>query len=351
MASLRKLTRFRIVRGAWLGGRRGDGAGPVLPRSSLFGRVAISNAAVVILACLLVGAILAPRGFTRFALDESLVLAGTLILLCVVNFLVLRSVFAPLERLRRLAAEVDLSHPEQRLELQAATSDVAGLVEAINAMLSRLERAQRERARVAIVAQEEERRRIALELHDEVGQTLTAVLLGLAHLSNRAPADLRADVERVRELARANLNDVRRIALELRPQSLDSLGLSSALAALCDRLSASTDVAITRRIEAGPSGLSPEQELGVYRVAQEALTNLVRHSGADIAHVSLATDGGRVHLEVADEGRGFGESVPGIGLRGMRERAELIGASLAIGQAARGGVMIQLHLDPQDGHG
>ena len=155
----------------------------------------------------------------------------------------------------------------------------------------------------------------------------------------------------VRELARANLKDVRRIALELRPEALDGLGLSSALMTLCDRLSASTDVAIARSIDRGLPGLSPEQELGIYRVAQEALTNLVRHSGADVAHVSLGTNAGGVRLEVADEGMGFGENVPGTGLRGMRERAELIGASLAIGQAAQGGVMIQLDLDPQDGHG
>jgi two-component system sensor histidine kinase UhpB len=348
---MRKLTRLRSILGAWLGGRGRDGRRSFPLGDSLFGRVVISNSAVVIVACLLVGAILAPRGLTRFALDESLVLAGTLMLLGVVNFVVLRSVFAPLERLRRFAAEVDPSDPDKRFEPEPGTSYVAALGEAINAMLSRLEQARRERARVVSATQEEERRRIALELHDEVGQALTAVLLGLGHLSKRAPPDLHEDVERVRELARANLKDVRRIALELRPEALDGLDLSSALTTLCDRLSATTDVAIGRSIDRGLPGLTPEQELGIYRVAQEALTNLVRHSGADVAHVSLGANGGGVHLEVADEGRGFGDSVPGTGLRGMRERAELIGASLAIGQAARGGVSIQLDLDPQDGHG
>ena len=310
----------------------------------------ISNSAVVITAYVLVGLILAPRGFARFAVDESLVLAGTLMLMGLVDFLVLRSVFAPLDRVRRFAGQVDLSHPDQRLELQTGPSDVAALVEAINAMLSRLERAQRERARVALAAQEEERRRISRELHDEVGQTLTAVLLGLGHLSRRAPAGLQEDLERVRELARANLRDVRRIAVELRPEALEDLGLSSALGALCDRLSASTDVAIAHSIDERLPSLSPEQELSIYRVAQEALTNVVRHSGADAARLSLAANGSGVHLEVADEGKGLGQNVSGTGLRGMHERAELIGASLAVGLAPQGGVSIQLDLDPRDDH-
>jgi two-component system sensor histidine kinase UhpB len=317
-------------------------APPLSGRGSLFGRVAVGNAVVVVAACLLVGLILAPRGFGRFALDEGVVLAGTLILLVAVNFLVLRSVFGPLERLRRFATELDPSRPNPRLELEPATADVASLVEAINAMLLRLEIVQRERARVVLAAQEEERRRIAQELHDEVGQALTAVLLGLGHL---ARPELGEELVQVQELARDSLADVRRIALELRPEALDSLGLPSALLALCDRLSATTDVTIARDIQRQLPSLSPEQELGIYRVAQEALTNLVRHSGASVAHVSLAPSQRGVRLEVADEGRGFASTVPGTGVRGMRERAELIGASLSISQSPRGGVTVELDLD------
>jgi two-component system sensor histidine kinase UhpB len=320
-------------------------------RDSLLGRVAISNAVVLIVACLIVGLILAPGGFARFALYEGLVLVGTLTLLVVVNLVLLRSVFRPLERLRRFSAEVDLSHPSERLELQPGTSDVAAVVEAINAMLARLERTQRERARMVLASQEEERRRIAQELHDEIGQALTAVLLGLGHLARQTPAALEGPLEEVQELARASLEDVRRIALELRPEVLDGLGLASALVALCDRLSATTDVTIGRSIERRLPVLAPEQELGVYRVAQEALTNLVRHSGAGRAHVSLVARGGGVRLEVTDEGKGFGDTVPGAGLRGMRERAELIGASLSIRQGAHGGVTVQLDLDMEDSRG
>jgi two-component system sensor histidine kinase UhpB len=320
-------------------------------RDSLLGRVAISNAIVLIVACLLVGLILAPGGFARFALDEGLVLAGTLTLLVLVNFVLLRNVFRPLERLRRFAAEVDLSRPYERLELHPGTSDVAAVVEAINAMLARLERTQRERTRTVLASQEEERRRIAQELHDEIGQALTAVLLGLGHLAKQTPPDLEASLEEVQELARASLEDVRRIALELRPEALDGLGLASALVALCDRLSSSTDVTIARSIERRLPALSAEQELGVYRVAQEALTNVVRHSGAGHAHVSLAAAGRGVRLEVTDEGKGFGDTVPGSGLRGMRERAELIDASLSIRQGARGGVTVQLDVQIEDSRG
>jgi two-component system, NarL family, sensor histidine kinase UhpB len=324
-------------------------ARPFSRADSLLGRVAISNAVVLIVASVLVGLILAPGGFARFAVSEGLVLAGTLTLLVLVNFVLLRSVFGPLERLRRFAAHVDLSHPYERLELEPSTADVAAVVEAINEMLARLERAQRERARMVLASQEEERRRIAQELHDEIGQSLTAVLLGLGHLAKQTPSAGEA-LAPVQELARTGLEDVRRIALELRPEALDGLGLASALVALCERLSATTDVAIDRHIERRLPPLTPEQELGVYRIAQEALTNLVRHSGASVAHVSLAATVAGVRLEVTDEGRGFGDTVPGSGLRGMRERAELIGASLSIRQSVVGGVTVELdvRLDTSD---
>jgi two-component system sensor histidine kinase UhpB len=342
-----------VPTGAARAARSGEGdkgrAGSPSPRDSLFGRVAISNAAVLIVGCVLVGVILERGGFARFAFEEGLVLAGTLTLLAVVNFVLLRGVFVPLEHLRRFAAEVDLSGPHQRLELEPGTSDLAALVEAINAMLLRLERAQRERERMVVAAQEEERRRIALELHDEVGQSLTAVLLGLANLAKHAPTDLIESLDRVRELARSNLEDVRRIALELRPAALDGVGLPSALVTLCDHLNESTDVAIERRIDRRLPALSPEQELGMYRVAQEALTNFVRHSGARVARVSLDARASGVRLEVADEGKGLADAVAGAGLRGMRERAELIGASLVVANAVQGGVKIRLDLDPRSG--
>lgn len=317
-----------------------------LPRGgSLFRRVVISNAVVLVVASVVVGLILSPGSFTRFALDESLVLIVALAALVAVDYALMRSAFAPLERLRHFAAEVNLSRPSGRLELEHGTTDVIALVEAVNAMLERLEDEQREHSRDVLAAQEEERRRIAQELHDEVGQALTAVLLGLGHLVRQAPPEVGEELRQIQELARSGLEDVRRIAVELRPETLDALGLPSALVALCERLSASVDIAIDRRIDRRLPKLSPEQELGIYRVAQEALTNVVRHSGARIAHVSLSATEGGLRLEVSDEGRGFGTAVPGMGLRGMRERAEMIGASLSLQQGVNGGVVVRLDLD------
>ena len=128
-------------------------------------------------------------------------------------------------------------------------------------------------------AQESERLRIALELHDQVGQELTAVLLGLARVRGMLDAPLRTDVEDIQEAVRASLEDVRRIALELRPEALDDLGLVSALAVLCERFAQRTGIGVSQHLDEHLPELGHDEELVVYRVAQEALTNVARHSG------------------------------------------------------------------------
>jgi two-component system, NarL family, sensor histidine kinase UhpB len=141
-------------------------------------------------------------------------------------------------------------------------------------MLDRLEAERRESGRHVLAAQEEERGRIARELHDEVGQVLTGVMLGLEDPD-------------ARESVRRSLEDVRRIAGELRPQTLDELGLQSALRALCTTVAGTPGLRLERRLELGDTRLSPEVELVIYRVAQESLTNVMRHAGASKALMSL----------------------------------------------------------------
>ena len=159
--------------------------------------------------------------------------------------------------------------PGQRLDAPDADREVAALAEAFNDMLDRLEGERRESGRRALMAQESERRRIARELHDEIGQILTGLVLRGETLFRRAPAELQDDVAALREAAREGAEEVRRIAQRLRPEALDELGLQSALLALSTGLAESAGLEVERTLDR-ELPLTSEQELVIYRVAQEA---------------------------------------------------------------------------------
>ena len=148
-------------------------------------------------------------------------------------------------------------------------------------------------------------------------------------------------------MARGALEDVRGIATRLRPGVLDDLGLVAALTSLCTDTEKGTGIRIRRRIE-DVGTTSHDQDLAAYRVAQEALTNVVRHSGAREARVALVGTGGGVSLDITDDGRGY-QGTDGTGLTGMRERAHLVGGTLEISSAG-GGTRVHLHV-PTDVRG
>jgi len=182
-------------------------------------------------------------------------------------------------------------------------------------------------------------------LHDEVGQTLTGVMLQVEGLSGTIPDELREQLDELRETARHGTEEVRRIVRQLRPEALEDLGLQSALAALATAFSEHARVPIERRLEPGPP-LSEEDELVVYRVAQEALTNVARHANASEVELRLERVDEHIILTVRDNGRG----VPSRALRsshgilGMRERAMLIGAQFTITTPPGGGTEVRLSL-------
>ena len=249
------------------------------------------------------------------------------------DLILLRRVLAPFVRLTEVMSSVDPDRPGRRLAgIEPRSSEGAALAGAFNAMLERLEIARHEAARTALAAQERERLRVARELHDEIGQSLTAVTLKTERAADRTTADSAAELRAIADDIRTSLDDVRRIARELRPEALDDLGLVNALIALCSRVGEQTETRIARELEAGLPALDPEVELVVYRVAQEALTNVVRHARARRATVSLRGDDGEIVLRVRDDGRGLPAELPKgtAGLGGMRERALLVGGRLAI---------------------
>jgi two-component system, NarL family, sensor histidine kinase UhpB len=311
---------------------------------SLFWRVFATNAVAMSLA--FAGLVLAPVTVSvPVAVTELIVLTIGLLLLLILNLLLLRPAFRPLDELADTMRRHDPLSPGERVAVDGEP-DVAALAQAFNDMLDRLEFERRESARLALRVLEDERNRIARELHDEVGQTLTGVMLQVEGLAAKIPEELREQLDELRETARSGTEDVRRIARQLRPEALEDLGLQSALAALSTAFGEQAGIKVNRRLE--PSvALSEEEELVVYRVAQEALTNVARH--AEATQVELRLDHRRdeaVLLTIRDDGRGIhpGALPSSRGIRGMRERAMLIGAELEIDSGPDRGTAINLSI-------
>jgi two-component system sensor histidine kinase UhpB len=303
-------------------------------------RIFVGNAAVLLIATVVLVVSPATVSFP-VAATEAVVLAVGLAVMLALNYALLRHAVGPLQRLASVMRAVDPLAPGRRSELAAATAEVAELAGAFDEMLERLERERRDSARRALGAQEDERRRIARELHDEVGQALTAVVLQLDRAQASAGGEAAERMRDAREAARATLEEVRAIARNLRPEALDDLGLAAALRQLCADAERA-GVLVERRIAADPE-LAPEAEVVVYRVAQEALTNALRHSGAERIELTLERrDGGGAELRVSDDGRGLAVPTEGAGMRGMRERALLAGGVLEVGAAPGGGVLVTL---------
>ena len=307
-------------------------------------RVFAANAAVFALAFGLLA--LSPVTIhAQIRLIELVILVAGLVVMLVVDLLLLRQALSPLARLGRVMGKIDLLRPGQRaVGLERSSSEVLALARAFNDMLERLEGERRESSGRVLAAQEAERLRIARELHDELGQTLTAVALRAEHAAGQGDRD-RRELTELAEIVQQSLQEVRRISRELRPEALDELGLVNALIALCSRVAEQSGMRVHRRFEGAVPELPGDVELAIYRVAQEALTNAMRHSKATEVTVSFAREGGALVLTVTDNGKGLDEDlIQGGGLTGIRERAMLIGADLTIESAPGGGVTVMLRL-------
>ena len=257
------------------------------------------------------------------------------------NALLLRSSLAPLDRLAASMRGVDLLQHTDRVD-DPGDGDLHHLMASFNAMLDRLETERASSSALALTAQENERQRIARELHDEIGQTLTVALLTLKRAVDAAPAGIRADLGEAQEIVRASLDEVRSIARRLRPDALEDLGLDSALQALCNQFAQATDVDVVKDIALQSQRLTPDVELVCYRIVQEGLTNIARHSRATKAWLDLHVNtAGALTLRIADDGAG-GMNIEGAGLTGMRERALLVHGTLAISSPPGHGTEILL---------
>jgi two-component system, NarL family, sensor histidine kinase UhpB len=312
----------------------------------LFLRVVAVNAVLLVVACAGTLFVITPKrfSFSSIAAEETALVIAVLSAVAILNIALLRRVFTPLERMAALARRFDPRYTGQRIPIDSQHSEVTDLARAFNEMLGRLEDERRATSRRVLDAQEAERLRVAQDLHDQVGQTLTAALLELEHASKHVPERSRPELEAVQEIVQVGLEDIRRIARELRPEALDDLGLPSALAALSERFARQARLEIDLHVDHELPRLGREAELVIYRVAQEALTNVARHSGSTTAVLRLErTRPDRVSLTVADDGRGLPPDVhAGSGMQGMAERASAVEGALDLRSRPEGGTLMRL---------
>jgi two-component system sensor histidine kinase UhpB len=319
-------------------------------RLPLLWRVFAINAALLTIATVLL-ALTPVTIHASIAVVEAVDLVVALVVMLAANFLLLRHTLGPIDKLVARMRTVDLLRPGQRFPASGGI-EVAELTGTFNEMLERLESERRESGQRALRAQEAERLRVARGLHDEVGQVLTGVLLQLDSLRTADATDRDRDVDETKRSVRQALEEVRRIASELRPEMLEHLGLVSALTELSRKFADQSGIRVERRFADGLPPLSDEAEIAVYRVAQESLTNVARHAGATRVEVALQPGVNSVVLSVSDNGRGLPDTPPSPnghnGLRGMRERAMLVGGALAIKRGAEGGVDVRLEVPAGD---
>jgi two-component system, NarL family, sensor histidine kinase UhpB len=254
----------------------------------------------------------------------------------------------PLERLIEEMEKVDLSRPgpllPRSIDGVGETEEVERIELAFLRMMHRLEAERRRAGSAALRAQEEERARVARDLHDEVNQSLTGLLLRLEAAREAAPPELEGELAETKALANQAMRELLSLARQLRPTALDDLGLAAATAGQVEQL-ARGEIEAEFSADDDFSDLGDDAQLVVYRVAQEALSNAARHSGAGRIEVRLRRLGdGGVELTVADDGRGFAfdESEAGLGIGGMRERALLIGGELTIESRPGRGTTVRL---------
>ena len=260
------------------------------------------------------------------------------------NWLLLRRRFEPLDELISSMERLDLGTPDHRLlsSRNADSAEVRRLEAAFHRMITRLEAERREAGRAVIQAQERERRRIAQDLHDEVNQALTAVSLRLQASIENSPPELRRELIETKRLASQAMEELLALARQLRPALLDDHGLLPALHSQVQDFADQTRVRASFRSDGTVPPLAPEQQLVIYRVTQESLSNVAQHAQAQNVDVELSFIGQTV-LRISDDGRGF--STPrdgGLGLSGMRERALLVGGQLSIWSRPGRGTRVEL---------
>lgn len=341
------------------GGKEGDLQEQLSSLPILY-KVLIANALIV-----LAGAVFGTYATVRFVHDDVMptreglaLFFGVIgvVLSLAVNYWVLKVAFEPLDSLERVASAVRHGDFSARTEpWRFGDPQLSRFSDTFNQTLDELQRDREQIQLLAdqvIQAQEDERRRISRELHDDTAQVLFAQLLRVTALKASTNEELRATAEELEDLIVEAIESVRRLALELRPPALDDLGLRDALAELAQRFEDQLGIPVTLTVTGLRERLGSEMELVLYRVAQEALTNVAKHAAATAADLELRRTESGVVVSIEDNGKGFNpeESVPsdgqgiGLGLFGMEERVALVGGTLSIDAVEPHGTRVSAYI-------
>jgi two-component system sensor histidine kinase UhpB len=323
-------------------------------RSTLLTQVLAVNALLVGLTAVVAAIVARDRLPDVTSGDGLLVLGLTVTSAILLNSLLLRARLEPMNRLIEAMADVDLARPGVRAEApKRAAKELHVLTDTFNRMTERLEAERRESGRAVLRAQEQERSRVAQDLHDEVNQALTAILLRLSATIGDAPWTLRSELQETQELVARAMEELLTLARQLRPTALDDHGLIPALASQVADFGQRTGMRASFHHTGELPVLSDEEQLVIFRVTQESLSNIAKHAAAEGVDVEL-TFVGRTLLRVRDDGCGFHADASrrrngrvrgrpgGLGLNGMRERALLVGGNLDVFTAPGAGTTIEL---------
>ena len=315
-------------------------------RGTLLTQVLLVNLLLIAAAVIAASIASNPDNSLRDSASIGLVLGFALAATVAVNIWLLSRRFEPLQRLVTEMQTADLSKPPEPPAVTEGPVEVVSLERSFHAMLERLEAERRGAANAALSAQERERERIARDLHDEVNQALTALLLRLAAVRRQAPdPEVAAELAEIGSLISRAMSELLDLARGLRPTTLDDLGLKAALATLVEEVEREAGIAAGFEAEGELDGVPDDVQLVTYRVAQEAVTNVIQHADAGHLRVRLigAADGA-IELRVSDDGTGYagGRSNERLGIAGMRERALLCGGELTVESEPGAGTRVTL---------
>jgi two-component system sensor histidine kinase UhpB len=273
-----------------------------------------------------------------------LAMAGILALL--LNILMLQRRFSPLEELIRDIEAIDPANPVDFEAPEEPVEEVERLAAAFRKLLERIEAERRRAGRLQLRAQEEERKRVARDLHDEVNQALTAILLRLEALTQIAPPRLRDELAETKGLANRAMEELLQLARQLRPTALDDHGFVPAIEDQLRRFKAQHGIATSLTTRGELDDLGSDQQLVLYRVTQEALNNVARHAHADSVSVEIDRQDGTISLAIVDDGEGFEPATEerGLGLDGMAERARLVNGDFRVEARPGRGTTLRLRV-------
>jgi two-component system, NarL family, sensor histidine kinase UhpB len=327
---------------------------------SLFEKVILANSLMLICEAL-VGLWVTSHNLEahHYLIDTSFIVLATLLGL-LMNVALIRTSFRPLFGLMHTIRKVSAGNTHTRAKVTSADTEIGELAQAFNSMLDRLEQARREQAMLILQAQEEERRRLALELHDESSQNLTALLIHVEILNqslqalpeevitHSARGQLHGGLQQLNHLTQGTLDNIRILAQQLRPSVLDDLGLQAALRWLAEDSQQRLRLPVEVHQEYIEESVRTQKHAALYettlfRIAQESLTNAARHSHAQHIWLSLTQDRHFIRLQVRDDGCGFDslQKQIGLGIAGMRERAALLGGRVTISSEQGQGTTVE----------